>query len=92
MRIESFIHGRSIGTESPYDALMTYLAVICKEENIDVSNGITEIMPELIYDNLGMFITCLIDNGQIHIGSLDGERLLDQYVVHDNDTDSWRFL
>lgn len=92
MRIESFIRGRSIGTESSYDALMTYLAVIAKEEGISIDDGVEGIMPKLVYDYLGMFLNCLLDNGQIHVATLDGERLLDQYVVHDNNTDSWRFL
>lgn len=91
MRIESFIHGRSIGTESAYDALMTYFAVLTKEDGYNVED-INEAFPKLIYDYLGMFLNCLIDNGQIHVATVDGDRLLDQYVVHDLDTDSWRFL
>lgn len=89
MRIESFIHGRSIGTESAYDAFTTYLAVICKEE------GITEmhdVMPKLVKENLGMFLSCLIDNGQIHVSNLQGEKLLDQFIVHDMDYDSFQFV
>ena len=92
MRIESFIRGRSIGTESAYDAFMTYISVICLVEGKDNPQDISSAMPKLVMDNLGMFLSSLIDNGQIHIANLQGERLLDQYIVHDIDYDSFQFV
>lgn len=86
MRIESFIRGRSIGSEEVYDAFVTYLACMAKADGYDCSEGMEKIFPELLRNNLTTWVESIIAHHQINIAELDGSRILDQYVV----TEDWK--
>ena len=92
MRIETFIRGRSIGSEDPGSAYQTYLAMLAVidevdffviDEDLDYAVSMTDWGKAYNYafNQFDSWFADMIDNHEIHVQLLNGERYLDQFLV-----------